>query len=126
LRRREAFDAHVAPLVTASSSGEGTLPPTENDSQGNPLGFWSITVYQPDPTGLGTPAFHTISGIRGSRHCKNQADCVRKSDRADSRVSSDAVEVGMMYIAGHDRSQLLQYRGDLAAAAPEAGLQNDR
>src|SRR5947209_20005292 len=30
-----------------------------------------------------------------------------KSDRADSRVASDAVEVGMMYIAGHDRSQLL-------------------
>jgi transposase len=30
-----------------------------------------------------------------------------QSDRADSRVASDAVEVGMMYIAGHDRSQLL-------------------
>src|SRR5256714_7699110 len=30
-----------------------------------------------------------------------------KSDRGDSRVASDAVEVGMMYITGHDRSQLL-------------------
>lgn len=33
----------------------GTLPPTANDSLGNPLGFWSITVYQPDPTQSGAP-----------------------------------------------------------------------
>jgi Protein of unknown function (DUF1254) len=33
----------------------GTLPPTANDSQGNPLGFWSITVYQPDATQSAAP-----------------------------------------------------------------------
>jgi hypothetical protein len=33
----------------------GTLPPTENDSQGNPLGFWSITLYLPDPTQSAAP-----------------------------------------------------------------------
>jgi hypothetical protein len=33
----------------------GTLPPTMNDSQGNPLGFWSITVYLPDPTQSAAP-----------------------------------------------------------------------
>jgi hypothetical protein len=33
----------------------GSLPPTVNDSQGNPRGFWSITVYQPDPTQSGAP-----------------------------------------------------------------------
>jgi hypothetical protein len=33
----------------------GTVPPTVNDRQGNPRGFWSITVYQPDPTQSGAP-----------------------------------------------------------------------
>jgi hypothetical protein len=33
----------------------GTLPPTENDSQRNPLGFWSITLYLPDPTQSAAP-----------------------------------------------------------------------
>jgi hypothetical protein len=33
----------------------GTLPPTMNDSQGNPLGFWSITLYLPDPTQSAAP-----------------------------------------------------------------------
>ena len=33
----------------------GTLPPTVNDSQGNPRGFWSITVYQPDATQSAAP-----------------------------------------------------------------------
>ena len=33
----------------------GTLPPTVNDRQGNPLGFWSITVYQPDATQSAAP-----------------------------------------------------------------------
>ena len=33
----------------------GTVPPTVNDRQGNPRGFWSITVYQPDTTQSGAP-----------------------------------------------------------------------
>ena len=33
----------------------GTLPPTANDSQGNPRGLWSITVYQPDATAVRRP-----------------------------------------------------------------------
>jgi hypothetical protein len=28
----------------------GSLPPTVNDAQGNPRGFWSIVLYQPDAT----------------------------------------------------------------------------
>ena len=34
---------------------DGTLPPTVNNSQGNPRGFWSITVYQPDATQSAAP-----------------------------------------------------------------------
>ena len=33
----------------------GSLPPTVNDSQGNPRGFWSIHVYQTDPTQSAAP-----------------------------------------------------------------------
>jgi hypothetical protein len=33
----------------------GTLPPTKNDLQGNPKGFWSVTVYQPDASESAAP-----------------------------------------------------------------------
>jgi hypothetical protein len=33
----------------------GSLPPTVNDSQGNPRGFWSITLYQTDTTQSAAP-----------------------------------------------------------------------
>ena len=33
----------------------GALPPTVNDKRGNPRGFWSITVYQPDATQSAAP-----------------------------------------------------------------------
>jgi hypothetical protein len=33
----------------------GTLPPTVNDPQGSPRGFWSIHVYQTDPTESAAP-----------------------------------------------------------------------
>jgi hypothetical protein len=34
---------------------DGSIPPTVNDRQGNPRGFWSITVYQSDPTESAAP-----------------------------------------------------------------------
>jgi len=45
------------PPVTnpASLPVVGALPPTVNDSQGNPRGFWAITVYQPDSTQSAAP-----------------------------------------------------------------------
>ena len=33
----------------------GTLPPTANNSQGNPRGLWSLTLYQPDATQSAAP-----------------------------------------------------------------------
>jgi hypothetical protein len=33
----------------------GSMPPTVNDSQGNPRGFWSISLYQPDTTESDAP-----------------------------------------------------------------------
>jgi hypothetical protein len=43
------------PITNPKLPVVGTLPPTMNDSQGNPLGFWSITVYLPDPTQSAAP-----------------------------------------------------------------------
>jgi hypothetical protein len=42
-------------LNPASLPVIGTLPPTVNDSQGNPRGFWSISLYQPDTKQSGAP-----------------------------------------------------------------------
>jgi hypothetical protein len=44
-----------APPVTTPPPIVGTLPPTVNDRQGNPRGFWSITVYQPDTAQSAAP-----------------------------------------------------------------------
>lgn len=33
----------------------GSLPPTVNDAEGNPLGFWSVSLYQPDTTQSSAP-----------------------------------------------------------------------
>ena len=41
----------------------GTLPPTANDSQGNPRGFWSITIYQPDATQSAAPFIPQASAL---------------------------------------------------------------
>ena len=44
------------PVVNpASLPVVGTLPPTVNDIRGDPRGFWSITVYQPDTKQSGAP-----------------------------------------------------------------------
>ncbi len=43
------------PATNPAVPVDGTLPPTVNDRQGNPRGFWSITVYQPDATQSAAP-----------------------------------------------------------------------
>jgi hypothetical protein len=43
------------PVSNAPLPVVGSRPPTVNDSHGNPRGFWSITVYQPDTTQSAAP-----------------------------------------------------------------------
>ena len=44
------------PVINPSSLPVmGSLPPTVNDSQGNPRGFWSITLYQTDKSESAAP-----------------------------------------------------------------------
>jgi Protein of unknown function (DUF1214) len=51
----------------------GTLPPTVNDSQGNPRGFWSITVYEPDATQSGAPFITQASVLNTAYSTANVA-----------------------------------------------------
>jgi hypothetical protein len=51
----------------------GTLPPTVNDRQGNPRGFWAITVYQPDPTESPAPFLMQASVLNTAYSSANVA-----------------------------------------------------
>lgn len=51
----------------------GALPPTANDSQGSPLAFWSITVYQPDVTQSAAPFITQASALNTAYSTANVA-----------------------------------------------------
>src|SRR6202000_3156045 len=56
LNRNNTYKLTFMPPVSNPTLPEiGSLPPTVNDRQGNPRGFWSITVYQPDTMQSGAP-----------------------------------------------------------------------
>jgi hypothetical protein len=56
LNRNNTYKLTFTPPVTNPTLPVvGSLPPTVNDRQGNPRGFWSITVYQPDTMQSGAP-----------------------------------------------------------------------
>jgi hypothetical protein len=52
---REDYSEDLRKVTPPILPVTGTLPPTVNDSQGNPQEFWSITVYQPDTSQSGGP-----------------------------------------------------------------------
>ncbi len=49
----------------------GTMPPTVNDRQGNPRGFWAITVYLPDPTQSAAPFLSQASVLNTAYSAAN-------------------------------------------------------
>ncbi len=57
LNRNNTYKLTFTPPITNPKTLPviGTLPPTVNDRQGNPRGFWSITAYQPDTSQSGAP-----------------------------------------------------------------------
>jgi hypothetical protein len=57
LNGNNTYTLTFTPPVTNPSSLPviGTLPPLVNDSQGNPLGFWSVNLYQMDNTESSAP-----------------------------------------------------------------------
>ena len=60
-QRQQHLQADVQAAATPASRtcrSIGGLPPTVNDANGNPRGFWSIHVYQTDYVGVGRPVHH--------------------------------------------------------------------
>jgi hypothetical protein len=51
----------------------GTLPPTVNNDQGNPRGFWSVTVYQPDTAESAAPFITQASVLNAAYSTANIA-----------------------------------------------------
>jgi hypothetical protein len=51
----------------------GTLPPLVNDSQGNPLGFWSVNLYQMDNTESSAPFISQASVLNTAYSTANIA-----------------------------------------------------
>ncbi len=61
------------PVAKVPPPAVGTLPPTVNDSQGNPRGFWSITVYQPDTSQSAAPFISQASVLNTAYSTANIA-----------------------------------------------------
>jgi hypothetical protein len=61
------------PPVTHPVPVTGALPPTVNDRQGNPRGFWSITVYQPDTAQSAAPFITQASVLNTAYSTANTA-----------------------------------------------------
>jgi hypothetical protein len=61
----------------------GTLPPTVNDSQGNPRAFWSITLYQPDTTQSAAP-FITQASVLNTAYSRANVAVTAVDPSADT------------------------------------------
>ena len=76
------------PATTTTLPLNGTFPPTVNNSAGNARGFWSIHVYQTDPTQSAAP-FITQASAQNLAY--SQANLAVKSVDA----GNDTITVGM-------------------------------
>ena len=63
----------------------GSLPPTVNDRQGNPRGFWSIHAYQTDVTQSAAPFITQASVLNSAYSTANLA--VTAVDAADDTIT---------------------------------------
>jgi hypothetical protein len=73
------------PPVTTPPPVVGTVPPTVNDRQGNPRGFWSITVYQPDTAQSAAPFITQASVLNTAYSTANIA--VTAVDASTDRIT---------------------------------------
>jgi hypothetical protein len=75
LNGNNTYTLTFTPPVTNPSSLPviGTLPPLVNDSQGNPLGFWSVNLYQMDNTESSAPFISQASVLNTAYSTANIA-----------------------------------------------------
>ncbi|MGI9117479.1 MAG: DUF1254 domain-containing protein [Gaiellales bacterium] len=76
------------PSGTPTLPLNGTFPPTVNNASGDARGFWSIHVYQTDPSQSAAPFITQASALNLAY---SQADLAAKSVNADA----DTITVGM-------------------------------
>jgi hypothetical protein len=66
----------------------GIFPPLALDPSGNPFGFWSITVYQPDPTEVAAPFLSQASVL--NTHYSTADTAVLSVDAGTNTLTVDA------------------------------------
>ena len=96
-------------------TADGTLPPIEEDANGNLLGFWSLTVYQPD-FGEAPAPFISQASVLNTAYSRADSSIV-EIDTAESLITVMASDVGPL------RPGTAILFGDNAA---DFGLQADR
>ena len=96
-------------------TADGTLPPIEEDANGTLLGFWSLTVYQPD-FGEAPAPFISQASVLNTAYSRADSAIV-EIDTAESLITVMASDVGPL------RPGTAILFGDNAA---DFGLQADR
>ena len=76
------------PAPGGALPSNGSIPPTVNDSSGNPKGFWSVHVYQTDPTQSKAPYITQASVLNLAYSQANQAV-------VSANASADTITVSM-------------------------------
>ncbi len=92
----------------------GTLPPTMNDPQGNPRGFWSITLYQTDATESAAPFITQASVLNTAYSTANIA--VTAVDPSTNTITVEPSAWGPLIASTPD-----PLRSDRGAVWPHAG-----
>jgi hypothetical protein len=86
----------------------GTIPPTVNDALGNPRGFWSMHVYQTDPSQSAAPYITQASALNLAYSSSNQR--VRAVN-----ASTDTITVGRASWGGAPQASTPIFFGEGAA-----------
>lgn len=73
-------------------AADGTLPPITTDDSGNLLGFWSMTVYQPD-FGEAAAPFISQAGVLNTAYSRAD-DSIIDIDTSNSQITVMASDVG--------------------------------
>jgi hypothetical protein len=82
------------PVANPTLPVTGSLPPTVNDGQGNPLGFWAINIYQLDSTEGAAPFISQASVLNTAYSAANIP--VTAVDTATNTITVDASAWGAL------------------------------
>jgi hypothetical protein len=81
----DTYTLTFTPPVTRPVPVTGTVPPTVNDRQGEPRGFWAVTVYQPDTSQSAAP-FITQASVLNTAY-SNANIAVTAVDASTNRLT---------------------------------------